>query len=93
MAVARWTVWLEATRPDGTTERVEIAALERDLSSAGLHSYLSQDQVQQLGPDELGLRLGEAKDRLQELCAPSSDTTIGLPLARLIRCGLALSRA
>jgi hypothetical protein len=53
MAVSRWTVWVEAARPDGTTERVEVAGLERDLSSPGL--------------DDLGLRLAEAKDLLRAL--------------------------
>ncbi len=33
MGVAKWTVWIEASRPDGVTERIEIAAIERDLSS------------------------------------------------------------
>jgi hypothetical protein len=40
-------------RPDGTIERVDIAAFERDLSS---HD-----------PGNLGLRLAEAKDLLQAL--------------------------
>lgn len=53
MAVAKWTVCLEAGRPDGTTERIEIAAFQRDWSS--------QD------PGDLGLRLAEAKDLLQAL--------------------------
>lgn len=33
MSVAKWAVWVEATRPDGPTERMEIATLERDMSS------------------------------------------------------------
>ena len=53
MAVAKWTVWVEAARSDGSTERIEIAALERDLSSPT--------------PDDLGLRLAEAKDLLLKL--------------------------
>ncbi len=53
MAVARWTVWVEATRSNGATERIEIAALERDFSSPG--------------PDDLGLRLAEAEDLIQQL--------------------------
>ena len=55
MAVAKWTVWVEAARPDGTTERIEIATLERDLSS---HD-----------PGDLGLRLAETKDLLHALQA------------------------
>jgi hypothetical protein len=53
MAMAKWTVWVEARQPDGTTERVEIAAIDRDLASPG--------------PDGLGLRLTEAKDLLRDL--------------------------
>lgn len=53
MAMAKWTVWVEAARPDGTTERIAIAALERDLSS---HD-----------PGDLGLRLAETKELLQTL--------------------------
>jgi hypothetical protein len=52
MAVAKWTAWVEAMRPDGTAERIEIAVIERDLSSPG--------------PDDLGLRLTEAKDLLRD---------------------------
>ena len=33
MGVAKWTVCVEAVRPDGAIERIEIATLERDLSS------------------------------------------------------------
>jgi len=32
MTEARWTVFVETKRADGGTERVEIAALERDVS-------------------------------------------------------------
>ena len=53
MAAAKWTVWVEARQPDGSVERVEIGAIERDLSSPG--------------PDDLGLRLAEAKDLLCKL--------------------------
>jgi hypothetical protein len=53
MAVAKWAVWVEAARPDGTIERTEIATLERDLSS---HD-----------PGDLGLRLAETKALLHAL--------------------------
>jgi hypothetical protein len=53
MAMVNWKVWVEASRPDGTTERVEVAAIERDLSSAC--------------PEDLGLRPAEAKDLLRDL--------------------------
>jgi hypothetical protein len=53
MAGAKWTVLVETTGADGATERIEIAALERDISSPT--------------PDDLGLRLAEAKDLLLKL--------------------------
>lgn len=53
MTRAKWAVLVEATRADGTTERIEIAALERDVSSPTL--------------DDLGLRLAEAKNLLLKL--------------------------
>jgi len=31
MTTASWTVLVETKRADGTTERIEIAALERDI--------------------------------------------------------------
>jgi len=33
VVAAKWTVWVEAARLAGTAGRIEIAALERDLSS------------------------------------------------------------
>jgi hypothetical protein len=33
MAMAKWTACVEAVRPDGAIKRIEIATLERDLSS------------------------------------------------------------
>src|ERR1700744_3068930 len=53
MAAAKWTVIVETTGADGATERIEIAAVERDISSPA--------------PDDLGLRLAEAKDLLVKL--------------------------
>ncbi len=44
------TVWLEVTRTDGTTERRQIGAIERDAQTPG--------------PDDLGLRLAESKNLL-----------------------------
>ena len=45
MMNAKWAVLVETTRADATTERIEIAALERDVASPTL--------------DDLGLRLAE----------------------------------
>lgn len=53
MAATRWTVWVEAARPDGTIERHEVGSVRRDLSSPN--------------PADLGLHLAEAKDLLHEL--------------------------
>jgi hypothetical protein len=53
MTGAKWTILVETTGADGATERIEIAALERDLSSPT--------------PDDIGLRLAEAKDLLLRL--------------------------
>lgn len=53
MAATRWTVWVEAVRPDGTIERHEVGSVRRDLSSPN--------------PADLGLHLAEAKDLLHEL--------------------------
>jgi hypothetical protein len=47
MAGARWTVVVETKRTDGGTERIEVAVLERNVSSPT--------------PDDLDLRLVEAK--------------------------------
>ncbi len=52
MAATRWTVWIEAARPDGTSERHEVGSVRRDLSSPD--------------PADLGLRLAEAKDLLHK---------------------------
>lgn len=53
MTRASWTVLVETKQADGTTERIEVAALERDVSSPP--------------PNDLGLRLAEAKDLLLRL--------------------------
>ena len=53
MAAAKWTVCVEAVRPDGAIKRIEIATLERDLSS--------------YEPGGLGPRLAESKDLLHVL--------------------------
>ena len=53
MAVTEWAIYVETRRPDGTRERCEIGAIRRDLSAPG--------------PDDLGLRLAEAKGLLQQL--------------------------
>jgi len=53
MTGATWTVLVKTTRADGMTECVEIAAFERDLYSPV--------------PDDLGLRLEEAKELLLKL--------------------------
>ena len=53
MAAARWTVWVEVGRPDGTSERHEVGSIQRGMASPG--------------PDDLGLRLAEAKDILHRL--------------------------
>jgi hypothetical protein len=58
--MAKWTVWVEATRPDGLSERIEIITLERNLSS--------------LSSDDFGVRLAEAKDLFLKLQSyPSRD--------------------
>ncbi len=53
MTRASWTVLVETKQADGTTERIELAALERDVSSPL--------------PNDLGLRLAKAKDLLLRL--------------------------
>ena len=53
MVAARWTVWVEVARPDGTSERHEVGSVQRSLSSPD--------------PDDLGLRLAEAKKFLHQL--------------------------
>lgn len=53
MTVAKWTVWVEVARPDGTSERHEVGSVQRSLSSPD--------------PDDLGLRLAEAKEFLHQL--------------------------
>lgn len=53
MAATKWTVWVEAARPDGTSERHAVGSVRRDLSSSD--------------PADLGLRLAEAKDLLHQL--------------------------
>jgi hypothetical protein len=53
MTEARWTVLVETKRADGGTECVEIASLARNVSSPT--------------PDDLGLRLAEAKELLLRL--------------------------
>ena len=51
---------VETARADGTTERVEIAALERDLTSPV--------------PDDLDLRLDEARELLLFSCKIKSES-------------------
>lgn len=53
MTVAEWAICVETRRSDGTRERCDIGAIRRDLSAPV--------------PDDLGLRLAEAKDLLQRL--------------------------
>ena len=53
MTVKRWTVWVVVVRPDGTRERHEVGSVQRSLSSPG--------------PNDLGLRLTEAKDLLHQV--------------------------
>jgi hypothetical protein len=53
MTRASWTVLVETRQADGTTARIEIATLERDISSPTAA--------------DLGLRLAEAKDLLLKL--------------------------
>ena len=53
MTGAKWTVVVETKRIDSGIDRIEIAALERNVSSPT--------------PDDLGLRLAEAKELLLRL--------------------------
>lgn len=53
MAVTEWAIYIETRRPAGTRKRCEIGAIRRDLSAPV--------------SDDLGLRLAEAKDLLQQL--------------------------
>jgi hypothetical protein len=53
MTVTEWAICVETRQPDGTRERCEIGSIRRDLSAPV--------------PDNLGLRLAEAKDLLQQL--------------------------
>jgi hypothetical protein len=52
MSKVTWKVWVEVQRPDGTSQRHEIGAIERSMSP---------------GPDDLGIRLAEAKELLSQL--------------------------
>jgi hypothetical protein len=75
MTRASWTVLVETKRADGTTERIKIAALERDVSSPS--------------PDDLGLRLAEVKDlllRLQSFLAQDQVWQMSA-LDRICHCG------
>ncbi len=75
MTGAKWTILVETTGADGATERIEIAALERDLSSRT--------------PDDIGLRLAEAKDlllRLQSFLAQDHVRQVSA-LDRTCHCG------
>ena len=75
MTEARWTVLVEAKRADGGTERIEIASLERNVSSPT--------------PDDLGLRLAEAKElilRLQSFLAQDHVRQVSA-VDRTCRCG------
>ncbi len=53
MTVKRWTLVVEMTRPDGTTEQHEVGSIQRDTASLGLEG--------------LGLQLAEANDLLHRL--------------------------
>ncbi len=53
MTAAKWTVWVEVEQPDGMSERHEVGTIQRSLSPSG--------------PDDLGLRLAEAKTLLHRL--------------------------
>ena len=75
MTEARWTVLVETKRADGGTERIEIASLERNVSSPT--------------PDDLGLRLAEAKElilRLQSFLAQDHMRQVSA-VDRTCRCG------
>ena len=64
MTEARWTVVVETRRGDGGTERIEITSFERNISSPT--------------PDDLGLKLTEAKElllKLQSFVCPGSRAT------------------
>ena len=53
MTARQWTLWVEVTRPDGTSERHAVGSLQRDTTSLGL--------------DGLGLRVAEAQALLQQV--------------------------
>jgi len=75
MTEARWTVLVETKRADGGTECVEIASLARNVSSPT--------------PDDLGLRLAEAKElllRLQSFLAQDHVRQVSA-VDRTCRCG------
>ena len=75
MTGVTWRVLVETTAADGTIERIEIAALERDLSSPV--------------PDDLGLRLEEAKElllKLQSFLVQDQVRQVGA-MDRTCRCG------
>ena len=75
MTGAKWTVVVETKRIDGGIDRIEIAALERDVTSPT--------------PDDLGLRLAEAKElllRLQSFLAQDHVRQVSA-VDRTCRCG------
>jgi len=75
MTGAKWTVVVETKRIDGGIDRIEIAALERNVSSPT--------------PDDLGLRLAEAKElllRLQSFLAQDHVRQVSA-VDRTCRCG------
>ena len=75
MTEARWTVLVETSRADGGTERIELASLERNVSSPM--------------PDDLGLRFAEAKElllRLQSFLAQGYVRQVSA-VDRTCRCG------
>lgn len=77
MTVTEWAICIETRRPDGTRERCDIGAVRRDLSAPS--------------PDDLGLRLVEAKDLLQQLQLRMIEGQIEQSAAldrRCWRCGL-----
>lgn len=72
MALTEWAIYIETRRPDGSRERCEIGAIRRDLSAPV--------------PDDLGLRLAEAKDLLQQLQLRMIDGQIDQSAALDRRC-------
>lgn len=73
MTGGRWTVVVEAKGADGETERIEIATLQRDVSSPT--------------PADLGLRLVEAKLRNLQSILVQEQLRQVIEVDRTCRCG------